>query len=313
MKITIERNTAVNSDQVPYIARVEIVTSTVDAGSIFDIPIFVAHQGTQKLFFVELCGVRLEREHPSELTKPIQDRLIQLIHLARLPTYLFIARRARGIYPVYTVGSEVSATTPGGPVFRHVELAKVREYLTDYLHAAGVLGQTGLSDKLHVRGINMRTLALRRPLFYLKKRLPNEVDFWAPVFETGNGQGLYAYAADERREVAKRGGREALVLREAVAAALLVDGRLQQNLDLRPDRLFPAQWDALRVLLTEERPITINNIELDRYRDGAIWLAVESRPEEDRFGLFLGDSEAELEQRIQADFLRREMVPSLAA
>ena len=310
MKITVERNTAVNAEQVPYIAYIEIVTATVHAGSVFEIPIYVVHKGVQKRFFVELLGVRLEQDHPNELIDPIQDRLLQMIHLARLPTYLFIARRARGIYPVYTVGSDVSATTPGGPIFRHVELAKVREYLTDYLHDAGILGAIGLSDKLHVRGINMKTLALRRPLFYLKKRVPDEIDFWAPVFESGDGRKIYAYAADDRREVLKSEGREVLDLREAVAAALLADGRLRQSLDLRPDRLFAAQWDALQATLVEERPFTITGAELLRYRDGSVWLAVESRQEEDRFGLYLGSSDAELDQRVQADFFRRERVPA---
>ncbi|WP_420641278.1 hypothetical protein [Candidatus Leptofilum sp.] len=310
MRITLERNTAVNADQVPYLARVEIITSTVHAGSIFEIPIYVAHQGTQKQFYVKLLGVRLEREHPSELLAPIQERLVQLIHLARLPTYLFIARRARGIYPVYTIGSEVTATTPGGPIFRHVELAKVREYLTDYLHDAGILGAAGPSDKLHVRGVNMHTLALRRPLFYLKKRVPGEVDFWAPVFESGDGQKIYAYAADERREVVKSDGREVMLLCEAVATALLADGRLQQNYDLRADRLFPDQWDALQGLLKEDPPITVTGVALPCYRDDAVWLAVESRLEENRFGLYLGRTKAELEQRILADFLRRELVPA---
>jgi hypothetical protein len=36
---------------------------------------------------------------------------------------LFIARRSHKMYPVYTYGDKVFATTPGDPVFEHVELA----------------------------------------------------------------------------------------------------------------------------------------------------------------------------------------------
>lgn len=311
MKITVERNTADSTGNIPFFACVEIVTATIDAGSIFEIPIFVDHQASKKTFFVELCSVRLEAEHPNELIRLIQNRLVGLIHLARFPTYLFIARRARGIYPVYTVGSEVTATTPGGPIFRHMELAKVREYLTDYLHKAGILGEAEHNDKLHVRGVNMRTFGLRRPLFYLKKRVPTEIDFWAPVFESGDKQHIYAYAADKRRDIVKDNGREVLLLRQAVADALLANGRLQQSHDLRPDRLFPAQWDALRDLLQVERPLRINDTELPCFRDGPLWLAVEARPVEDRFGLYLGNSQAEVEQRIHTDFLRRERSAAL--
>ena len=76
------------------------------------------------------------------------------------------------------------------------------------------MGNDGLSDKLHVRGVNMHTLGLRRPVMYLKKRVPGEVDFWAPVFESGDGERIYTYAASARREVTIGEGQEVLASTE---------------------------------------------------------------------------------------------------
>ncbi len=99
------------------------------------------------------------------------------------------------VYPVYTVGDEVYATTPGGPVFRHVELAKVREFLSDCLHTMEEIGSVDRAETLHVRGIDKNTLGLIRPSFYLKKRVPSEAEFWAPVFKSEDGRSIYTYAA----------------------------------------------------------------------------------------------------------------------
>ena len=136
--------------------------------------------GNKKIFDIEMCGFRVEAEKLEELEQKAALLAASLVNMSRLPSYVFIARRAGGVYPVYTIEDEVMATTPGGPVFRHVELAKVREYLTDYLHDIGILGERGLSDKLHVRGIDRHTLSLRRPVLYLKKRAINETDFLGP-------------------------------------------------------------------------------------------------------------------------------------
>ena len=56
------------------------------------------------------------------------------------------------------VGDEVFVTTPGGPVFRDVELAKVRGYLSDYLHTMEELGTADHVETLHVRGVDRNTL-----------------------------------------------------------------------------------------------------------------------------------------------------------
>ena len=312
MKITVERNTAVDTygRNYPYIARVEIVSATMEVGRLYQIPVFVQHDGLKKTFGVDVCGFRVEVKHPQQLTEPLSRVLHGLVNASRLPTYLFIARRARAVFPVYTINHEVMAITQGGPYFKHVELAKVREYLTDFLHDAGVLGEKGLSDKLHVRGVNGSTLGLRRPIFYLKKRVAGEMDFWAPVFQAADGKTIFTYAASQRREVAKAGGMEALALRDVVAAALMTDGRLQNNLDLRPDRLFPYLWHEIESRLQVERPLQINQINLPQYRHGRHWLAVEARPDEERYGLFLGSSSADLAARIQADFIRRGLLDS---
>ena len=306
MKITIERNTNGNNEKAPYIAAIEILTVTVDAGTIFQVPVYTQYLGQKKeQFYVEICGFRLESDDLTKLQKLIEHLINGLSNVSRLPSYVFIARRAGGVYPVYTMNNEVFATTPGGPVFRHVELAKVREYLTDYLHEVDVLGEKGLSDKLHVRGINMKTLGLRRPIFYLKKRVPDQNEFWAPVFESGDSKRIYTYAADARREVPVSGGQEVLFLREIVAQALLTDKRLQDLYDVRPDRLQPAYWERLQASLTPEFNAVINGVDINYYSNNYLWLGVETRHEEERYSVFVGRDVEDVQARITQDFSRR--------
>ncbi len=308
MKITVERNTAddMYGRNYPYIVRVEIVSAMMDVGAVYQIPVFVQYQGLQKSFGVDVCGFRIEVKHPQQLIAPLNQLLVRLVNASRLPNYVFIARQERAVFPVYTINEQVMAVTKNGPVFKHVELAKVREYLTDYLHEAGILGKKERSDKLHVRGVSRSTLGLRRPIFYLKKRVSGQIDFWAPVFQAADGKTIFTYAVNQRREVPKAAGMEVMDLWETVAEALIADGRLQNKFDLRPDRLFPTHWQEIQPHLHEERPLQINQIELPQYRDGLHWLAVEARPDEERFGLFLGRSADDLAQRIRADFQRRD-------
>jgi hypothetical protein len=305
MNITLTENTGADTDRIPYYARIEIETVTIDAGTVFDVPVYVNYVGLNKVYNVEMCGFRLETIYLEDLPRGAVRLLNGLINMARLPSYVFIARRARMVYPVYTLANEVIATTPGGPVFRHVELAKVREYLTDYLHRVKVLGDDGLSDKLHVRGVDMHTLGLRRPIFYLKKRVPGQTDFWAPVFESGNGRFIYTYAVNARRQVPVAEGREVLNLRALVAEVLHKDGRLPDPYDLRPDRLFPNRWQQLRRQLQAEGDLAANGKMLTLFRDGEILIGVESRPKEERYSLFLGRDADDLRRRARLDFDRR--------
>lgn len=315
MKITVERNGGVDSERIPYYARIEIVTVTVDAGSVFQVPVYVSYAGRQKVYDLEICGFRVETENPQDIPLVTRRLLRGLINMARLPSYVFIARRAGGIYPVYTVDSEVLATTRGGPVFRHVELAKVREYLGDYLHEVGILGEQGLSDKLHVRGVNMTTLGLRRPVFYLKKRVPGQTDFWAPVFESDDGTHIYTYAADARREAPVKAGREVLALRSLVAQALFADNRLKDLYDLRPDRLFPAYWQRLQSTLQPAGRTMVNGIEMPLYSDASlshgtpIWIGVETRHDENRYSLYVGKDAEDVRYHAAQDFRRRYLKP----
>jgi hypothetical protein len=312
MKISVERNTADDSygRTHPYIARVEIISATMDIGTVYQIPIFAEYAGLKKTFVVDVCGFRVTTKHPQQIVEPLSRLLFGLVNASRFPTYVFIARRARAVFPVYTINHQVMAITQGGPFFKHVELAKVREYLTDYLHDAGVLGKKGLSDKLHVRGVARATLGLRRPIFYLKKRVAGQIDFWAPVFQAADGKTIFTYAVNQRREVTKASGMEVLALRDVVAEALMVDGRLKSNFDLRPDRLFPQHWREIEAHLYAERPLQIDQIELPQYRDGLHWIAVEARPDEERFGLFFGRTADDLAERVRADFQRRGLLNS---
>ncbi|MBK7893701.1 MAG: hypothetical protein WAS33_24650 [Candidatus Promineifilaceae bacterium] len=307
MKVTVERNTADDSygRSYPYIARVEIVSATMNAGTVYQIPVFVEYTGLQKTFGVDVCGFRVTAKHPQQLIEPLTRLLHALVNAARLPSYVFIARRARAVFPVYTIDNEVMAITKNGPYFKHVELAKVREYLTDFLHQVGILGEKGLSDKLHVRGISQSTLGLRRPIFYLKKRVIGQTDFWAPVFQAADGKTIFTYAVNQRRAVPKANGMEVLDLWELVAEKLIADGRLQTKFDLRPDRLYATHWEEMKGHLYEERPLLIDQTEMPRFRDGLHWLALETRPDEERFGLFLGRSAEDLAARIKLDFHRR--------
>ncbi|KAA3656265.1 MAG: hypothetical protein DWQ04_31610 [Chloroflexi bacterium] len=310
VKILVERNIADDAfaEAYPYITRVDIISATMDRGRVYQVPVFVRYQGLQKSFGVDVCGFRLEAKKPHLLAPQIENLLRGLILASRIPNYVFVARRARAIFPVYTIEDQVMATTPVGPVFKHVELAKVREYLTDFLHDANILGEKGLSDKLHVRGISTNTLGLRRPVMYLKKRIPGEVDFWAPVFQSGDGQYLYAYAASNRQEVSRQADDEVLQLHQKVAEALQADQRLHQTFDLRADRLMPAYWKRLKSTLRLHGQIEVSGQMLEVYENGRFHLAVESRPDEERYGLFLGQNMSDLRRRIKQDFTRRGMI-----
>ncbi len=307
MKAKLVRNTGSDSENAPYFVELDIVNATIDAGSTFTVPVEIQHGRTGKTYSIEMCGFAREAANPNDLPAKVWKLALSLIHIARFPSYVFIARRAGEIYPVYTIENEVYATTPGGPIFRHVELAKVREYLTDYLHDIGILGEEGASDKLHVRGINPHTLGFRRPVYYLKKRVVGQVDFWAPVFESGDGKKNYTYAASARREVNISDGKEVLELREVVAKALKADNRLVNQFDLRPDRLMPAYWKRLKATLEAQGVVEIGSQHLELYKLGAMWLMVEPRDDEDRYGLYIGSSADDVTRRVKADFTRRDI------
>ena len=307
MIIALEENKSAGTGNIPYFVRAEITSLTIDLDNVFHIPIYLRTNGKQ-MYNAELCGFRVEADNPDELTLLVDRLLRGLVNMARLPTYIFVARRSRQMYPVYTIDDEVLATTPGGPVFRHVELAKVRDYLSDYLHAVGELGTPGKSDTLHVRGVNMDSLTLVRPIFYLKKRAfhPGENEFWAPVFLADDEKSIYTYAASGKREVDLAGGYEALLLRTQVAQALIADKRLKDNFDLRPDRLLPEYWTQVKSTLKPYPAKLIREDQtLEVYQNGRGIVAVEYRHDEDRYSLYIGQTIDDLRNRTARDFVRR--------
>ena len=247
MRISIEQNSNNNSSTVPYFANVEIATITADFNTRYRVPIWQRTNGKTK-YAADVCGFQIEGDSPDAVSALIEKMVPELVNMARLPSYVFIARRSHKMYPVYTYGDEVFATTPGGPLFKHVELAKVREYLSDYMHTIKALGAPGKSEKLHVRGVHRETLGLIRPVFYLKKRSQSDDDneFWAPVFTSRDGNSIYAYAASGRREVEIDDGHEVFRLRSQVAQALIADKRLKEDYDLRADRLLPDYWKKVQ-------------------------------------------------------------------
>lgn len=312
MKLSLERNTDLtNREKIPYYVMVEILSATADIGRVYKIPVHITYLGVNKHFHVDICGVRLTAQgRPQDLLKDVERLLRTLINVSRFPSYVFIARRAKHVYPVYTINSEVfTTTTGGGPVFRHVELAKVREYLTEYLHLIKVLGEDGKSDKLHARGVDPHTLGVRRPVLYLKKRVHGENDFWAPVFESGDGTKIYAHAADERRETPIEDGNEIIRIWEIVGQALKLDGRLNNKYDLRPDRLMPHYWERFKKILTAAGCVSVRGQEYKLYRQDNLWMGMEPRPDEQRYGLFLGSSADDVYGRMTRDFIRRGISP----
>jgi len=310
MKISLQKT---GNKTTPYNIHVEIASLTAERNKTYDVPMYKVPKNGYTLYDAEICGFRIEADTPEEAIFLSEKILPGLVTAARFPTYVFIARRSRRLYPVYTIGDEVLATTPGGPVFRHVELAKVREYLTDYLHTMGKLGVPGMSEKLHVRGVSKTNLALIRPLFYLKKRAvtPNDKEFWAPVFVSHAGNTIYAYAANDRREVDLNGGHEILRLRSQVAQALIADQRLADDLDLRADRLLPEYWDRVKSTLNAQTmKLTFNDTVMDVYRNDKFLIAVEYRETEDRYSFYIGRNPDELKSRTAKDLIRRGIIAS---
>lgn len=317
MKISFQPNASVDSKQIPYQIHIEIDTLTIDTGSVFNVPMHI-HGNGRTLYNAEVCGFRVEGREPQEVVNLVSKLMSGLVNVARLPTYVFIARRSHQMYPVYTVGDEVLVTTPGGPAFRHVELAKVRDYLSDYLHLIGELGVPGKSEKLHVRGVSRKSLALVRPIFYLKKRpmSDDENEFWAPVFISSSGDSIYTYAASGRREVDMNNGREAILLQSQVAQALIADKRLKDSYNLRIDRLLPDYWQTVKATL-QAHPAKLvyddpnfGKVKMDLYRNGKFVVAVEHRQDEDRYSFFLGHDETDLADHAAQDLVRRGLITS---
>ena len=306
MTVTLERNTGPKSLKVPYIAHVDC-PGIVNRGPKFEVPVRAAYVGMKKTLSVEVAGFRMMTEQLNQIPNLVDKLISGVTRSARIPHYVFIARDAGTVYPVYTIGDEVLAPTPNGPLFQHVELAKVRERLSDYLHDIKVLGAHGRTDKFHVRGVHRWNLQLIRPKFYLKKRVPGEDDFWAPVFPSIDSPRIYAYAANARRDATIDNGREVLVLRDLVANVLMDDGRLSDTYDLRPDRMFEDTWEQLKVTLEKcDRDLQVNGVPIQLYKDkSGTHIGLEIRPDEERYSLFLGEDSVAVEQQANRDFMRR--------
>jgi len=324
MKLSIFKNAENEAPRIPYVLCASLDGDVIPPDTTYHVPIYldqtVAALGrSTRRYNVEICGFRLEATRPDELLAPTATLLSGLINMARLPTYIFAADQSMLIYPVYTVGDEVFATTQGGPMFRHVELAKVRTYLSDYLHTMEELGTLNGHETLHVRGVDSNTLGLIRPAFYLKKRVVGENEFWAPVFRALDRRTVYTYAASARREVRVDDGREVLDLRAVVADALMADSRLGDPYDLRPDRLFADTWEQLKAHL-QPQPYNLRYpangsgiVETQLYRYGKMYLAAEHRDSEGRYNILLACDPDDLRRRAAQEFVRRRLITDEAA
>ena len=302
MKYSLEHNTAANKDVVPYFVQVEFISSTLDLSNLLHIPVFPKLFHDRDIFVAEACGYQVHSENVEEIPAMVARLLKGMIVANRLPSYAFVARHSRNIHLVYTIGNEVSVKIPHGPSFRHIELAKVREYLSDYLRQTGLLGTQNQPDKLHARGIHRISLALIRPIFYFKKRstIPGKNDFWAPVFLSDDQSSIYTFAASEKRVAPLNNGNEILDLYDTVTQALIQDGRLQTPYDLQIDRLFPHQLEALKVNLTQLDPmIDSKGGAIPVYQNSQICFGIEDRPYEDRYNLYLAKTLSDLEDKIK--------------
>ena len=303
---------------VPYLIQADLGGKVSYPDDLFEIPVKWENVGGlekryKDRYYVDVCGVRLEQPYPERLLEPLEKLFSNLTNLARLPSYVFIAAPSHKLYPIYTIQDEVIVSMPDGPFFKHVELAQLRNYLSDYLHSIRVLGRSGKTETLHVRGVRTKNLTLTRPVFYFKKRVADEEEFWAPVFTASDGIHIYTNAASARREVKIKDGLEVLHLRDKVATALIEDGRLNQALDLRPDRLFTAGWNRLMVhfqqlpqkYVINEATSNRNGKEFDLYHYAEQFIILEAKRNENRFGLFLGQNPAEALDRLSQDYTRR--------
>lgn len=307
MHIQLVKNEALNNASVPYIAEVSMGNDVTHLWRDYRIPVYY-NKHKENGYSAEIAGFQVASETAERIPDLMKYLIENLTNVARLPNYAFVARRAQRVYPVYTIEDEVMVVTPNGPIFRHVELAKVRQYLTEYLHKTRILGKDGKSDKLHVRGIDPNTLGLRRPVFYLKKRDAADGDpFWAPVFENGAQDGVYAYAASSRRDVAKGVGPSVVWdLRNIVAHVLVTDKRLSDDNDLRADRIMPRYWQKLTESMTSTgKALVADALRLPIYEVNGKFIAVERRENENRNGIYVGDTLADLEARVAKDMIRR--------
>ncbi|MCB9100367.1 MAG: hypothetical protein H6632_12560 [Anaerolineales bacterium] len=312
MQLALIENSESDNHLIPFYLRIEVAALSPDLQTPFFIPIRYQHFRDRSIYRVEICGIPLEARTAADLVPRIEKIIPSLLRGARLPSYIFIARHSRRIYPVYTFGSEVIAAITGGPLFRHIELAKVREYLADYLYQTGELWPPPTHDRLHVRGVDRLTLGLIRPVFYLKKRAQFATDneFWAPVFPEVDGSGLYTYAASAKRAAPNNQGQEVLQLRSMVAQALIADHRLSQGDDLRTDRLMPDLWLQLRTHLIDcSAQFSSPRLELKLYQADQTLIAMEYRRDEDRYSLYFGRDVEDLRFRAATDLLRRGLIP----
>lgn len=318
MKIALVRNSQDQSKSIPYHVHIELSPfATTEFETEFDIPIRLKWVGGRNQYIAEICGFHMEADSPQSVLNLVNKVTPTLVNFKRMPTYMFIARHTRKVYPVYTKADEViTVTTPGGPVVRHVELAVIRDRATAYLNKARVLGKPGQLEKLHVRGVHQKSLKLIRPIFYLKKRPQDsdENEFWAPVFPSDGNLSIYTYAASAKRETAMDNGQEVFRLRSVVAQALIDDNRLKEDFDLRADRLLPGYWKKVYPLLEIlPQKLAYNDVRLDIYRGEEHIIAVEDRHRENRFSFYLGNDLEDVRRRAGIDLARRGIIDDTEA
>lgn len=313
MEISLKKNNADNRKAVPYHINIKLAPiKSNNFATNFQIPLNLKPLNGQNHYAAEMCGLQLQESSPQSVLNKIKKVGPTLVNLNRMPTYVFIARHSLRVYPVYTSRKEIlGLTVQGGPVVRHVELAYVRDRVGKYLNDAHVIGRSGTFEKLHVRGVHQKTLALVRPIFYLKKRplTSRDTEFWTPVFPSEERDSIYAYVLDKKYEAKEAEGDEVFQLRSQVSRALMADQRLSEDFDLRADRLLPDYWAKLETKLdAQPGRLDYNSSSLPMYRHQNHLVAVEQRANEERYSLYIGYDDADLRQRAGKDLARRRII-----
>ena len=130
-----------------------------------------------EVYWVEVCGYRLERANLVALRKDVAAAVWRLSWRRRLPAYIVIAREFQ-LVPVYPTGGGLEAPVAEGPVLTSPDISGVIAGLRDYLRGAG------LKAELLVGWVSPRDLRLEAPvgaLFSLNG------DVWVPVFAEADG------------------------------------------------------------------------------------------------------------------------------
>ena len=151
----------------------------------------------------------------------------------------------------FTLSATKCLQRPGGPQFRHVELAWVREYLTDYLNTIGILGN-GSQDDRCTYGVDTTTLEMIRPLFYFEengwrgRRISGHRFSFRPKLKPIRPPFTLYVASGPAAQHLRCCARHSGIARHRCRSADRRQKRLNASYDLRIDRIFAETLGSYR-------------------------------------------------------------------